>query len=230
MSYAPMPAKCRHSAYALFAEQMDHLEKPDALVTATVAICKHELEQAEPAVVHAQLQEWADALDSRVHDRNPQSLLAHGHHLLFDELGFTGDSEDYYNPFNSYLPLVMETRKGNPISLALVYREVMRRAGLTVYGVNAPGHFMAAVKDSDNGPLMYVDPFGGGRLMSEEEIYTLIEQITGSSIPHTDQMLPLATPRQWLHRMLQNLANIFAREDRNDDVAAMNEMAMLLQR
>lgn len=230
MTYAPGPTKCRRSAYALFASQIEHLENPEALVTAATAISKHELETAEPAVVHAQLQEWADVLVSRVRDRNPQALLAHGHQLLFDELGFTGNSADYYNPFNSYLPLVLETRKGNPITLVLVYREVMRRAGLAVYGINSPGHFIAAVKDNEDGPLMYVDPFGGGRLMNDEEIYALIEQITGSAIPHSDQMLPLATPRQWLHRMLQNLANIFAREDRSDDVAAMNEMAMLLQR
>lgn len=230
MANAPVPAKCRRSAFDLFAAQLEQLEKPESLVRAAVAISKHELEQAEPAVVDAQLQEWAEAVVARVHDRNPQALLAHGHQLLFEELQFRGDSEEYYHPFNSYLPLVMERRKGNPILLALVYREVMRRAGLTVYGVNSPGHFLAAVQDAEDGPLMYVDAFGGGRLMSEEEIYRLIEQITNSSIPHSDQMLPLATPRQWLHRMLQNLANIFAREDRSDDVAAMNEMAMLLQR
>ena len=62
--------------------------------------------------------------------------------LLFDEIGFTGNETDYEDPRNSFLNEVLDRRTGIPITLSLVYMEVARRAGLTIEGVNYPGHFL----------------------------------------------------------------------------------------
>jgi regulator of sirC expression with transglutaminase-like and TPR domain len=77
-----------------------------------------------------------------------------------------GNATDYYNPRNSYLPLVLKTREGLPITLTLVYKCVLDGLGLTVHGINAPGHFMAGVESADadgaEPARMLVDPFEGG--------------------------------------------------------------------
>jgi len=221
------PSHCRRSAFELFAEQLAHLRSPDALLYAAVAISKHELAEAHPLVVDQQLNEWADRIRSQLKRLDPRAMLAHGHDLLFDRLHFEGNESDYNNPFNSYLPIVMETRRGIPITMVLIYRELMRRLGLAVHGVNAPGHFLAAVEDPVSDELMYIDVFHGGRLLSRDEAFDIIEQVVGP-VPRTEQMMPLASPEQWLSRMLRNLEQLFARQHRAADVAAMNEMATLL--
>ena len=75
---------------------------------------------------------------------------------------------------------------------------------------------------------MLVDPFSGGRLLSGEETFQRIEQIIGREVPRTPRLLPRATHRQWLARILGNLHHIFAGANRHDDVAAMTELRTLL--
>ena len=223
------PRYCRPRAYASFAGEVARLNRsPDALLGAAVSLCMHELPEADTAVVDHQIGAWADAIRRRVHQPSVQALLAHGHDLLFDRLGLTGNADDYYNPINSYLPLVMETRRGIPITLALVYVEVMRRLGVPAEGVAAPGHFLVAVHDMGSDSTIYIDPFHGGRMLSAEEAFDLIEQLADAPVPHTPDLLPVATPERWLLRMLRNLQLVFARQDRPTDVGAMRELAALL--
>jgi regulator of sirC expression with transglutaminase-like and TPR domain len=82
--------------------------------------------------------------------------------LLFDELGFEGDHDDYYDPRNSYLDEVMIRRKGIPISLSVLTIAVAERAGMDVEGVGFPGHFLVRVGGSEG---VYQDPFNGGELL-----------------------------------------------------------------
>jgi len=114
-----------------------------------------------------------------------EPLLAHLHATLFDEEGYRGNTEDYYHPYNSYLPAVMETRHGLPITLTLLYKAVAERLGLRVEGINAPGHFMGAVRrdarDEGAGVLL-VDAFDGGRMLSRDEALERVEAITGAAV------------------------------------------------
>ena len=82
--------------------------------------------------------------------------------LLFDELGFEGERDDYYNPYNSYLDKVMIRRKGIPISLSVLTMAVGERAGMEVEGVGFPGHFLVRVGGPEG---VYQDPFHGGELL-----------------------------------------------------------------
>jgi len=223
------PRCCHPRAYDVFAGQLARLDSsPDALLYAAVAIGMHELPEADPVIVDRQISELAEAIRRRVRHPSIQSLLAHGHEVLFEELGFAGNADDYYNPANSYLPLVLETRRGIPISLALVYVEVMRRLGVWAEGVAAPGHFLVAVHDRGNDEVVYIDPFHGGRLLREDEVHHMVEQLASIPLPHTPGLLPAAGPRVWLARMLRNLQAIFAQFNRPNDFGAMRELAALL--
>lgn len=219
------PKHCRPHAYRVFAEQAARLGEPDALWRCAVAISMHELEGVDFAAIDARLQSLADRIDERVCSGQHRALIAHAHDVLFREEGFHGNLDDYYSPYNSYLPAVLETRRGLPITLCLVYKCVVERLGLRVWGVNAPGHFLAGVEI--DGEPMLVDPFHGGRPLSREEAFALIEETTGARVPRSAALLEPATTRDWLVRILRNLQDAFLREDRAADAAAMHELLQL---
>jgi regulator of sirC expression with transglutaminase-like and TPR domain len=224
------PMHCRPRAFDCFAAQLPHIETDDGLIAAAVAVSMHELDDADPIQTHRQLDDFAATVRSRVRTGRPQALLAHLHGLLFDEIGFAGNQQDYYNPRNSYLPCVLSTRRGIPITLTLLYKAVAGRLGLRVHGVNAPGHFLAGVEveDAEDG-WMLVDPYFGGRAMSRAEAFDRIEAIVNRPVPRSVELLPVAGHRAWLLRMLNNLQNVFGYAGRKDDLAAMLELRRLLE-
>jgi regulator of sirC expression with transglutaminase-like and TPR domain len=82
--------------------------------------------------------------------------------LLYDEVGFQGDLANYYDPRNNYLNQVIERRAGIPVTLAVVFLEVARRAGVQAQGVAFPGHFLVQIPT--HGAVILVDPFFGRQL------------------------------------------------------------------
>lgn len=246
------PLYCRPCAFDFFAAQLPLLDSDDAaaLVNAAIAISMHELEHVDPRAASCTLQRLADEVCRRVPHQVQQlngplppgsspmqlacaaeAVMAHLHHVLFEEFGLRGNAEDYYNPMNSYIPAVLATRRGVPITLSLIYKVVAQRLGLRVHGVNAPGHFLAAVElpaASGGISLMYVDAFTCGNVLTREEAFARIEQAIGRSLRRDVSLLAFASSRQWLGRMLQNLQNIFAFKGRETDLAAMREMQSLL--
>jgi regulator of sirC expression with transglutaminase-like and TPR domain len=139
--------------------------------------------------------------------------------LLFDELGYAGNTRDYYDPRNSYLNEVIERRTGIPITLSVLYMEVGRRIGLPLEGVSFPGHFLVRLK-LRRGTLM-LDPFAGGEPQSEDDLRERLERVIprGASDPVPVAELPLeqfldpATNRQILARVLRNLKGIYREKD-----------------
>jgi regulator of sirC expression with transglutaminase-like and TPR domain len=220
------PVHCRRAAHQLFRAQLRDLDAPGALLRAAVAVSMHELGDADPQAVEARIDEYARRVRERVTTALPRAYLAHLHAVLFDEEGFDGDEASYYDPMNSYLPAVLERKRGLPITLTLLYKEVGERVGLRIEGVNAPGHFLAAVET--DGRRMLVDPFGRGRVLTREEAFARIARVSGRSLEPSDDLLRSATPRQWLARLIQNLLQIFSSRDRDADVAAMLELRDLL--
>ena len=158
--------------------------------------------------------------------RQPLALLAHLHDVLFEEAGFRGNREDYYNPLNSYIPAVLDTRRGIPITLCLIYRVVAEGVGFEVEGVNTPGHFLVRLRTPEG--WMLVDPFCSGGVLTEEEAFDRVDRVTGRPTPRTAQYLAAATHPQWLSRMLLNLQHVFASSDRRGDLVAMGELQSLL--
>jgi len=221
-----MPLCCSPKAFQLLSAQLKQINSPDALLNGAVAISMHQMEEAGPEAVDATIQQYADTIRGRVRGRQPQALLAHLHEYLFDELGFAGNTDDYYNPANSYLPVVLQTRRGLPITLSLVYRLVAERVGLRSWGVGLPGHFVVAVEAG--GPTMLVDPFAGGRMLTPDEAHDRLKETFGEEVEWSEELLRPASNRHWLTRMLQNLLNVFGTRNHYADVAAVLEMEMLL--
>ncbi len=133
---------------------------------------------------------------------------------LFDELGFVGNEADYSDPRNSFLNEVIDRRTGIPITLSLVYMEVARRAGLPVEGINFPGHFLLrcrAGRRQSYAEDLIIDPFHGGALLSHDAAVRQSAERSGlpDSAGIESRLLPRATKRQILSRMLTNLKRVY---------------------
>ncbi len=130
---------------------------------------------------------------------------------LYEQIGFRGNEQEYYDPKNSLLPDVIDRRLGIPITLALVYCEVARRVGVRARGVSFPGHFLVRVDSpgTEDDPVA-VDPFFAGRRLDEAGLQTLLKRASPSKeISITEHLAP-ASARTVLVRMLINLKWIYA--------------------
>lgn len=131
--------------------------------------------------------------------------------FFFGELEFTGNTENYYDPRNSYLNDVIDRRMGIPISLSVLYQFLAERAGVRLDGVNFPGHFLLMLEDQ--GERTYIDVFQDGRRLTWEDCEErLIQTHGGEIVVHENDMAPLSK-RGILMRMLRNLKGIYSRGD-----------------
>ncbi len=145
---------------------------------------------------------------------------------LYEELGFHGNTTDYYDPKNSFLNEVLDRRTGIPISLALVLTEICRRVGIDARGVSFPGHFLVRVRD-DNGEIMFIDPFDG-RLLDESNLAELHQRAIGSDDPIDPRVLEPATKAHVVMRILNNLRAIYERAgDQNRLLGVLARMQVL---
>jgi regulator of sirC expression with transglutaminase-like and TPR domain len=221
-----LPLCCDPEAYQLLARQVSVIESPDALVQGAAAIALHQLDSVDVGEVDATLQRYADTVRARVRGSQPQALLAHLHEVMFEEEKFLGNEDDYYNASNSYLPEVLRTKRGLPITLSLVYRIVAERLGMRAWGVGLPGHFLCGL-DID-GKIMLVDSFAGGRIVTIAEAHARMKETLGPDVEWSDGLLQPVSNRHWLTRVLQNLLHTFGNGGHFADVAAVLEMEMLL--
>jgi|EndMetStandDraft_3_1072993.scaffolds.fasta_scaffold166744_2 regulator of sirC expression with transglutaminase-like and TPR domain len=172
-----------------------------------------------------QLAAMADDVRSEiVHQRNDESTLEAFCAVLSGSHGFSGTSDCFNRADSSYLDRVVETRQGIPISLSLVYVAVAEQLGLPIRGVAAPAHFLCRYEGQD-GPL-FIDAFGGGRIMQEGECVEWLQGISGLSPHDLIPTLRPATPRTIVLRMLNNLKTLHLRQ--NNWLAAERVLRRLL--
>ncbi len=140
--------------------------------------------------------------------------------FLFDDLGYSGNADNYYDPRNSYLNEVIDRRTGIPITLSVLYLEIGRRVGLSLHGVSFPGHFLVRLRV--RGAMLVLDPFSGGAPLAEadlrERLRRVIPQSATGPVPveelPLDQFLEPAGKRQILARLLRNLKSIYRETDK----------------
>jgi len=124
--------------------------------------------------------------------------------VLFEELGFCGNRQDYYDPLNTMIHRVLETRTGNPITLSVVYLAVARRLGLSLSGAECPSHFIVRGATA-SGELYFVDVFNKGKVMSLESCKEMF--LTARSALLDKKDLAPVSPVQVYSRMMRNLVN-----------------------
>jgi len=150
----------------------------------------------------------------------PSGAVAALNHSLFELEGFRGNQARYEDPNNSYLDLVISTRRGLPITLSVVYVEIARRLGLEAHGVGFPGHFLAKVVGVDDRREreIIVDPFFG-RTLTLADCAERLRAAAGDETPLDRRWLRPATAIEIYVRMLNNLKLVYLR--RGDGMAAL---------
>jgi len=222
----PIPLCSKPVAFGLMAQQLPAIESSAALLNGAVAIALQHDEKLDPANIDAALTAIAETVRARVRGPQPQALLAHLHEVLFEEEGFVGNNEEYYIANNSFISEVLRTRKGLPITLALIYKLVCDKLGLVCRGIGLPGHFIVSVEIG--GFTTLIDPFFGGQVLSIEEAQQRVRDTVGEEAEWSDEFLHPVSHQQWLTRMLQNLLHVYATSGRYYQLAAMLELEIAI--
>lgn len=150
--------------------------------------------------------------------------------IFFEIHGFAGNTRNYHAPQNSFVNIVLETRKGNPLMLSMLYLEIARSAGIPVYGVNLPEHFILCYKDELNDPiaindnskiLFYINPFSKGDVFNKNEIDNFLKQL---KIPKDKGYYEPCTNKDMIQRLIRNLMNSYHKLGFIDKVDELSEL------
>ena len=208
-----------------FAAAVARPEPEINLATAALLIAAEEYPQLTPEPYLRRLDELAERVRDRVWDEMaPVVVLQDVSRVLFEEEGYRGNSEDYYDPRNSFLNDVMDRRVGIPITLSVLYLEVGWRLGLPLHGVNFPGHFL--VRYEGEALQLLVDPFQRGMVRFEDEAQDLLDHVYGGSVRMQPEFLRKADRKDILSRILANLKGNYL--NRRDDYRALAAIERLL--
>jgi regulator of sirC expression with transglutaminase-like and TPR domain len=209
----------------LFSHLVARSEADLDLIRAVLLIAEPEYPALDVSAYVEELDRLGAVASQRIAASPGRPALANVIRYVYEELGFRGNTEDYYDPRNSFLNEVIDRRTGIPISLALVLTEICQRVGIEARGVSFPGHFLVRV-DVD-GDSVFIDPFDG-RLLDRRQIAELHQRATGEEGPIDPRVLAPASKRQVLARILNNLRNIYERAgDRERLLGVLARMQVL---
>lgn len=156
--------------------------------------------------------------------------------VIFEQYGFVGNSKNYNSSNNSYINTVIESRKGNPLSLSLIYSIIAQKLELPIYGVNLPNHFILAYMDNNGtnlfmsngneyGVLFYINTFSKGSIFQKEDIQQFLQSIQVT--PEACHFQPCSNS-DIIRRMLTNLIAAFQQVGSHEKVNELCELRSLL--
>ncbi len=197
------------------------------LALASLIIASDAYPDLDVAAYLRRIDELAQTLRRRLRaDISPADTLAMLNRYLFEELGFAGNSDDYYDPRNSYLNDVIDRKLGIPITLSVLFIEVGRRLGLPLAGVSFPGHFL--VKCTLRDGAVVLDTYARGASLGIKDLQKRLRVLSGGKDVAPEavmRMLTTAPPAEIVVRMLRNLKSIHAeRGDKTRALTAMNRV------
>ena len=167
----------------------------------------------------AEFQSRLDSSDS------PEEIAAIIGNYFTHEKGFSGSEADYYNTDNHYINKVIETKRGVPIALSVIYILVLRRLNFPVQGIGMPGHFI--VRYEFGTKFLFADPFHGGNILSLDDCKDSLAKL---GYPFKDEYLEPVTNRQILERMLRNLVLVFEKQNQSVKMQALLQCIDILNR
>jgi regulator of sirC expression with transglutaminase-like and TPR domain len=156
--------------------------------------------------------------------------------VFFEQFGFVGNSKNYTSPLNSYINTVLESKKGNPLSLSIIYSVVAQQLGLPIYGVNLPNHFILAYMDqhgvnqfisdaNEYGVLFYINTFSKGSMFQKDDITQFLKGL--NIAPNANHFQPCSNS-DILRRMITNLIASFQQVGNVEKVNELTELRSLL--
>ncbi|RZM77958.1 SirB1 family protein [Leptolyngbya iicbica] len=207
------------------------VQRPDEVINLALAalyIAQEEYPEVDCRTYLQRLDQMADELRDRLPaEAYPLKIIRAINDYLFAAQGFVGNTQDYYNPQNSFLNHVLERRTGIPITLSLVYLELANRIDFPMAGVGMPGHFL--VRPTLAEMAIFVDAFHQGEVMFEEDCRDRIKTMYGAEARMLPQHLEPIGKKPFLARILTNLKVIYLqRQDIARALAAIDRILLLL--
>ena len=155
---------------------------------------------------------------------NPTYKISVLNEHLFQNWGFQGDKDDYYNPKNNFLNDVIEKKSGIPITLAIIYTEIAKYIELDLRIVGFPSHIVVKY-----GEEMILDPFNGGKLLSSDDLNDILFQKYGEEVKFSPEYLNEIMPEKILIRMTRNLKNSYVQSYAYDMAMRCINMTLALE-
>jgi len=157
-------------------------------------------------------------------------------HVLFDILGFEANKTNFHSPYNSYIPAVLKNKKGNPLSLSVLYSIIAQKLEIPIYGVNLPNQFVLGFLDEnrtlqmlDNSTnrnvLFYINPFSKGRIFDYNEIETYLRSL---NLPLKENYFEPCSNTEILKRMLSNLIQSYNKIGEESKSKELDQLRLIL--
>lgn len=173
------------------------------------------------------VQRWSEAVRERLEgSRDVERIVDTINRLLFEEEGFHGEDDDYYDPRSALLSEALDRHAGLPITLSVLYLEVARRVGADVAGVSLPGRFL--VKFTGPFGVVVVDPFDGGRVLTTIELQKILDAMFGGGVRLREHHLRSFSPREILARELAQLKSAYLAQHDLPRAAASIDRVLIL--
>jgi regulator of sirC expression with transglutaminase-like and TPR domain len=218
-----MSPKYKDSFHVLVNRSDDQID----LFQAALLIAADEYPELNIAQYLTQMDAWADNIrHSLPKNAQPETRLQFLNDYLFGNLGFSGNTDDYYDPRNSYLNEVIDRRRGIPITLSVLYLELGRRLGLNLSGVSFPGHFL--VKLPYGGGALVLDPFNGGIALNSQDLLARLQSMFEVDVDDLTPFLSSASNKLILVRLLSNLKGIYHHQKKGAKTLEMINKILLL--
>lgn len=157
----------------------------------------------------------------------PTQLIERINHQLYKIENFKGNQDDYYNPSNSLLNIVIKRKTGNPITLSILYIQLAHSVNFRLYPVNFPSHFMVKHVLDDEENEIIIDPFNEGRIMDDYSLKELLDHFYPKmNIALTRKLVDKASNHDVIIRMLNNLKTSFFECQDLYNAELVNEMIL----
>ncbi|MGF1675403.1 MAG: SirB1 family protein [Rivularia sp. (in: cyanobacteria)] len=215
------------SARQYFSDEIQQSDEYIDLTKAALYIAKEEYSQLDIEEYINAIETMAIELQERLPLENyPLKIIQCINKYLYEDLGFTGNEQNYYDPRNSFLNDVIERRVGIPITLALLYIEVARHIDFPMVGIGMPGHFL--IRPDIPEVEIFVDAFNNGEVLFPEDCQERLNQIYQQKVTLKPEFLAPVTKKQFLARILTNLKYIYIKQHELEKALLCVERILLL--
>ncbi len=189
-------------------------------------IAKHAYPSVDMHIYSDLLNFFAAEFQSRLDSSDsPEEIASKIGNYFSHEKGFSGNEADYYNTDNHYINKVIETKRGVPITLSVIYMLALRRLNFPVQGIGMPGHFI--VRYEFGAKFLFADPFNSGKILSLDECKNSLAKL---GYLFKEEYLEPVTNRQILERMLRNLVLVFEKQNQTIKMQALLQCIDILNR
>jgi regulator of sirC expression with transglutaminase-like and TPR domain len=213
--------------YQAFIETIQHPDPDINLAKAALQIACFEYPHLKVDNYLNRINLMADEVKKRLPDRlYPLKIVKIINQYLFEDLQFTGNTQDYYDPRNSYLNDVIERRTGIPLTLSIIYLEIAKQIDFPMVGIGMPGHFI--IRPDFEEVEIFVDPFHGGEILFEQDCQERLSQVYQQPVKLEEHFLNIATNQQILLRLLTNLKYIYLNRQQWSQTIRTLDLLLLL--